>query len=201
VPLDAAAGSKITVSAADTKLNSAADATFSIPGALLTLDKAQGTVGTAVTVSGTGFAAYTAITIKIGNYQFLSQALSDSFGKFTYTLTVPGIAAGSAAVSATDGTFGPPATGTVASAYFVISAAGATVQAQTASISSQLVRIWGYSNGTWSMYDPADAAGSTLTTMASGSGYWVNVNAACTLVYGGYNKALSAGWNLIAAPY
>ena len=199
VPLDAAAG-KITVKAADSKSNSATDATFTVPGALITLDKSQGVVGTTLTVSGSGFAAYTAITVKIGNYQFLSQALSDSSGKFTYVLTVPGIAPGSAGVSATDGTFGPPATGTVASAYFVVSAAGATVQAQTASISSQLVRVWGYSGGTWSMYDPTDAAGSNLTTLAAGNGYWVNVNAACTLIYGGYNKALSIGWNLIAAP-
>jgi len=199
VPLDAAAG-KITVKAADSKSNSATDATFTVPGSLITLNKSQGAVGTTLTVSGSGFAAYTAITVKIGNYQFLSQALSDSSGKFTYVLTVPGIAPGSAGVSATDGTFGPPATGTVASAYFVVSAAGATVQAQTASISSQLVRVWGYSGGTWSMYDPTDAAGSNLTTLAAGNGYWVNVNAACTLIYGGYNKALSIGWNLIAAP-
>jgi hypothetical protein len=60
--------------------------------------------------------------------------------------------------------------------------------------------VWGYSNGTWYLYDPADPAGSDLTTLTHGSGYWINVNADCTLIYGGFSKALTAGWNLIAAP-
>jgi hypothetical protein len=50
------------------------------------------------------------------------------------------------------------------------------------------------------MYDPADAAGSNLTTLVSGNGYWINVNAACTLIEGGFHKALSEGWNLIGQP-
>jgi len=71
------------------------------------------------------------------------------------------------------------------------------ISTQLASISSYLVRVWGYSAGTWSMYDPADVAVSNLTGLTSGNGYWVYVNAACTLVYGGYSYALSPGWNLI----
>jgi hypothetical protein len=47
------------------------------------------------------------------------------------------------------------------------------------------------------MYDPTDAAGSDLASLTSGAGYWVNVNAAITLVYTGYSYPLSAGWNLI----
>jgi hypothetical protein len=189
VPADAAAG-YATVSAADLKLNSAQSATFTVPGAIVSVTPATGAAGTTVSVAGSGFAAYTAVTVKIGNYQFLSQALTDPVGAFTYTFTVPGLAAGSQPVTASDGT-------STASAYFVISATGATVQSQTAGISSQLVRIWGYSGGTWSMYDPADAAGSNLATLTSGSGYWINANAACTLIYGGYSYPLSAGWNLI----
>ena len=189
VPADAAAGFA-TVSAVDQKSNSALSATFTVPGAIVTVTPATGAAGTTVSVAGSGFAAYTAVTVKIGNYQFLSQALTGPVGAFTYTFTVPGLAAGSQPVTASDGT-------STASAYFVISATGATVQSQTASISSQLVRIWGYSGGTWSMYDPADAAGSNLTTLVSGNGYWVNVNAACTLIYGGYSYPLSTGWNLI----
>jgi hypothetical protein len=195
VPADAKSGAA-TVTAADTKTNAADAATFTVPGAIIAVTPATGPVGTQVSVTGSGFAAYTAITVRIGNYPFLSQPLTNALGVFTYTFTVPGLAAGSQSVSATDGTFSPP-TGNVASAYFVIAQTGATVQSITAGINSQLVRVWGYSAGTWSMYDPADAAGSNLATLTSGAGYWINVNAACTLIYGGYSYALSTGWNLI----
>jgi len=154
------------------------------------VNPSQGPVGTSVTVAGSGFAAYTAITVKIGNYQFLSQPLSDVFGTFTYTLTVPGVAPGAQSITASDSM-------STASAYFVVSTAGATVQSQTNGISSYLVRVWGYSGGTWYMYDPLDTAGSNLATLVSGAGYWVNVNAACTLIYGGYSYPLASGWNLI----
>ena len=189
VPADAKAGTA-TVNAADSKTNSATAATFTIPGAVITVNPSQGPVGTSVTVAGSGFAAYTAITVKIGNYQFLSQPLSDVFGTFTYTLTVPGVAPGAQSITASDSM-------STASAYFVVSTAGATVQSQTNGISSYLVRVWGYSGGTWYMYDPLDTAGSNLATLVSGAGYWVNVNAACTLIYGGYSYPLASGWNLI----
>ena len=194
VPADTKAGTA-TVTAADGKTNAATSATFTVPGAVITVNPSQGPVGTQATVTGSGFAAYTAISVKIGNYQFLSQPLSDLYGAFTYTFTVPGVAPGSQSVSASDGNFA--LTSNIASAYFVVQTTGATVQSQTAGISSQLVRVWGYSGGIWYMYDPADAAGSDLATLTSGSGYWINVNAACTLIYGGYSYPLSAGWNLI----
>jgi hypothetical protein len=194
VPADTKAGTA-TVTAADGKTNAATSATFTVPGAVITANPSQGPVGTQATVTGSGFAAYTAISVKIGNYQFLSQPLSDLYGAFTYTFTVPGVAPGSQSVSASDGNFA--LTSNIASAYFVVQTTGATVQSQTAGISSQLVRVWGYSGGIWYMYDPADAAGSDLATLTSGSGYWINVNAACTLIYGGYSYPLSAGWNLI----
>jgi hypothetical protein len=194
VPADVKAGTA-TVTAADGKTNAATSATFTVPGAVITVNPSQGPVGTQATVTGSGFAAYTAISVKIGNYQFLSQPLSDLYGAFTYTFTVPGVAPGSQSVSASDGNFA--LTSNIASAYFVVQTTGATVQSQTAGISSQLVRVWGYSGGIWYMYDPADAAGSDLATLTSGSGYWINVNAACTLIYGGYSYPLSAGWNLI----
>jgi len=181
------------IGAADGNVNSATNAAFTVPGAALTVDPTQGPVATSVTVTGSGFAAYTAITVKIGTYAFQAQPLSDVYGAFTYTFTVPGVAPGSQSISATDTT-------STASAFFVVKTAPATTKIQTASIASQLVRVWGYSDGTWSMYDPADAAGSNLATLASTSGYWINVNAACNLVSGGFHKALSAGWNLIGWP-
>ncbi len=189
VPADAMAG-PATVAAQDLDNNSAVNATFTVPGAYITVTPASGAAGTTVAVTGSGFAAYTAMTVKIGTYQFLSQPLSDAMGNFNYSFTVPGLAPGSQPVTAFDGS-------SLASAYFVISSTGATVQAQTSGISSYLVRVWGYSGGTWYLYDPADAAGSNLATLTAGAGYWVNVNAACTLVWGSHSYALSSGWNLI----
>lgn len=189
VPADAMAG-PATVTAQDLDNNSAASATFTVPGAYITVAPSSGAAGTTVAVTGSGFAAYTAMTVKIGTYQFLSQPLSDAMGNFNYSFTVPGLAPGSQPVTAFDGS-------SLASAYFVISSTGATVQAQTSGISSYLVRVWGYSGGTWYLYDPADAAGSNLATLTAGAGYWVNVNAACTLVWGSHSYALSSGWNLI----
>jgi hypothetical protein len=189
VPADAKAGTAM-VSAADAKNNSATEAAFTIPGAVIAVNPSQGPAGTSVTVTGSGFLAYTAITVKIGNYQFLAQPLTDVFGIFTYTLTVPGVAPGAQSITANDGT-------NLASAYFVVATTGATVQSQTTGIASSLVRIWGYSGGTWYMYDPADLAGSNLATLTSGAGYWVDVNAAGTLIYGGFSYPLIAGWNLI----
>jgi len=182
-----------TIGASDGNVNSATVATFTVPGAGITVNPSQGPVATSVTVTGTGFAAYTAITVKIGTYAFQAQPLSDVLGAFTYTFTVPGVAPGSQSISATDNT-------STASAFFVVQQAAATTQSQTASISSQLIRVWGYAGGTWSMYDPTDAAGSNLATLTSGNGYWIDVSADCTLISGGFHKAMSAGWNLIGWP-
>ena len=183
-----------TIAAADGNSNSATPATFTVPGAAISVSPTEGPVATSVTVTGSGFAAYTAITVKIGTYAFQAQPLSDVYGAFTYTFTVPGVAPGSQSISATDAA-------STASAFFVVQEAPATTQTQTTSISSCLVRIWGYSAGTWSMYDPTDIAGSDLTTLTSGSGYWIKTNADCTLVYGGFHKALSGSdWNLMGWP-
>jgi hypothetical protein len=66
-----------------------------------------------------------------------------------------------------------------------------------ASISTQVVRMWGLSAGTWTMYDPADTVGSDLTSLTAGGGYFIKVNNACTLTSGGFTYNLVAGWNLI----
>jgi hypothetical protein len=40
--------------------------------------------------------------------------------------------------------------------------------------------VWGYPNQAWKFYDPTDAEGSTLTTFASGGGYWIKTIGAAT---------------------
>lgn len=189
VPADAARGPN-QVTAADGKGNAALAATFTVPGAAISVSPAEGPVTTSVAITGTGFNAYTAITIKIGGYTFLNQPLSSAIGDFTFTITVPGVAPGSQVISASDGT-------STATTFFVVKEAPPTVQSALAGISSYVVRVWGYYNGVWQMYDPADPVGSTLTTLTPGRGYWINVNAACTLIYSGFSYALSSGWNLV----
>jgi hypothetical protein len=193
VPAAAVVGAN-TITAADTYTNSALNATFTVPAAAITVSPVEGPAGTTVTVTGGGFQAYTAITLKIGTggsfYQYQTQPLADALGAFSATITVPGLAPGSQSIVAGDGTNN-------VTAFFVIKSAPPTVASALAGIASKLVRVWGYSDGTWSMYDPADAAGSNLTTLTAGKGYWINVSEAVTLIYGGYSYALSAGWNLI----
>ena len=48
------------------------------------------------------------------------------------------------------------------------------------SLSSSLQVSWGYSNQSWKVYDPNDPAGSTLTQVCPGEGYWIKVNRAGT---------------------
>ncbi|MBM3157276.1 MAG: hypothetical protein FJ004_08330 [Chloroflexi bacterium] len=190
VPAAAAVGANQITANDGATGNAATPVTFTVPGAAITVSPTEGAAGTSVTVTGSGFAAYTAITMKIGTYTYMTQPLSDALGAFSGTITVPGLAPGAQSITASDG----PNT---VSAFFVIKTAPPTVASALASISSKLVRVWGYSGGTWSMYDPADAAGSNLTALTAGQGYWINVSEAVTLIYGGYSYALSAGWNLI----
>ncbi len=61
--------------------------------------------------------------------------------------------------------------------------------------------VWAYPNQTWQVYDPNDAAGSTLTTMQAGMGYWIKMTSAKTLDLSGTapssSLTLTSGWNLV----
>jgi hypothetical protein len=61
--------------------------------------------------------------------------------------------------------------------------------------------VWAYSNGAWKVYDPNDTAGSTLTTMQAGVGYWIKAAAKNTLYVSGSTPSssiqLGSGWNLV----
>jgi len=190
VPNVPAAG-KYSIYARDANSNEAVLADFTVPGAAITVSPASGVALDTITVTGTGFKPYWGITVSIGGYNFPQQVFSDVLGAFTFSGQVPGLAPGAATVvAATDNT-------STATTFFTLNAGTPTVKSIVTPIASQLVRVWGYSGGTWYMYDPADAAGSNLLTLTPGAGYWFNVNAACTLVYGGYSYPLSVGWNLI----
>jgi hypothetical protein len=191
VPAAAVVGAnQITANDGVAKGNVATPAVFTVPGAAITVSPTEGAAGTTVTVTGSGFAAYTAITMRIGTYTYMTQPLTDALGAFSGTITVPGLAPGAQSITGSYGVNN-------VSAFFVIKTAPPTVASALSGIASKLVRVWGYSGGTWYMYDPADAAGSNLTGLTAGNGYWINVSEAVTLIYSGYSYALSAGWNLI----
>jgi hypothetical protein len=48
-------------------------------------------------------------------------------------------------------------------------------------ILSNVSVVWAYINGQWVYYDPNDVAGSALTTLTIGNGYWIYMTAAATL--------------------
>ncbi len=70
----------------------------------ITLDKTQGIAGTTVTITGTGFAASTAITATFNNSAVaLSSSITNTTGGFVVTFTVPTAATGSYNVQVTAG--------------------------------------------------------------------------------------------------
>ena len=178
------------VSGSATPCNTSEAKTFTIPGAALTISPASGPATTTATLSGTGFRPYWPVVVSIGGFALPQQALTNAVGAFTYTFAVPGLAPGVAVIMAEDGL-------NTITTFFTITAAPVSISNQLAGINTVLVRVWGFFGGQWQMYDPADTAGSDLATMTAGRGYWINVSAPTTLIYGAYSYALTSGWNLI----
>jgi hypothetical protein len=90
-------------------------ATFAVTSAI-SLNPTNGNVGTTITVSGTGFAASSTITVKYdGTVQTTSPATvaTDAYGSFSASFAVPASVYGSHTVQATDGTNSATATFTV----------------------------------------------------------------------------------------
>jgi hypothetical protein len=188
VPITAAASN--TVGAADINGNVAANKAFLLGPQKITIDPVSGAVGTKVTVTGVGFqplSALTALTIGGANVLPATPVTTNSLGKFTTSITVPGLAQTAQTVMAT-------VLGVNASTFFTITAAPATIDVQLASISSNLVIVWRYQAGNWTYYDPTDPV-KTLNSLNRNDGFWVKVSAACTLTYLGNSIALDEGWN------
>jgi len=189
VPATATTGPN-SLSAAGTLGNVAEDATFTVPGASISVSPGEGGPGEAVTISGNGFAGYAAITVTFGSYPLPITPLASPFGVFELATTVPGVAPGSQVVQASDG----PSTATT---FFVVKKAAETVQTALASIMDDLDIVWDYAGGDWLFYDPDDVEGSDLTGLVAGTGYWVKVTKDVTLIYGGHQYDLVTGWNNI----
>jgi hypothetical protein len=191
VPATAAASN--AVGAYDNLGNQPPAVTFTLAPASISISPTSGAVGTDVTLTGKGFLPQAGLSaLTIGGVTVLPTAaiVTDTVGQFTATFSVPGLAVGAQTVGATVG-------GVNVTAFFTITSSGASASVQLKSISAQLIRVWGYSNGTWQMYDPTDTVGSDLASLTAGSGYFVNVTAPCQIVFGGNSTNLVAGWNLI----
>jgi hypothetical protein len=49
-----------------------------------------------------------------------------------------------------------------------------------ASIHGKYISVWAFVDGSWRVFDPANAGFSDLTTMEPGFGYWIDATEACT---------------------
>lgn len=198
VPSNVTPNTIVYYKAQDTKGNSSIPGALTIPPARVEVSPTSGSVGSSIKITGAGFLPSTGVTaVTMGGVTLIAgQAIvTDSQGRFTVTATVPGLAVGGQAVSATVGT-------TTASTAFTITAGGAapvTPTIATANIASQLMIMWTYDGATqtWQVYDPTPGATSDITAMNAGQGYWVKVSENCSLVYGNKTYNLYAGWNLI----
>lgn len=197
ITVPANAPDSANVGASDIAGNVAPSKQFLLGPAKITVSPVSGPVLTVVTVNGMGFQPQSAVTdLRLAGGPVLPQTpvVTDTIGKFQCTFTVPGLVEEAHAVTAT-------VQGVTASTFFTITPAAVSVETQTASISGKLVRIWGYTGGTWHMYDPATPALNDLPALQSTDGYWFKVSEGCTLVYGGFSKVLSASdWTLVGWP-
>jgi len=195
VPLTA--GAVNLVGAFDILGNAAVTKTVTLKSPVLTLNPTSGLPGNSTTLSGVGFQPYSGLDeLRFGNVNILpGGVLTGEAGNFTAMFTVPGLPPGSYIVNVR-------VAGVALAAWYTINQSNVMptpvepafpVEQYLDGISDKLIIVWGYSGGQWQMYDPNDTLGSTLTGMASGSGYWIKVSDNCTLS----SRQLTKGWNLI----
>jgi hypothetical protein len=117
---------------------------------------------------------------------------------------------GSHAIAVHPGNVGAPArtstTLSLSSGWNLVSlplqqAANASAASLLSGIKGACEVVWAYSNQAWQVYDPNDTAGSTLTSMQAGMGYWVKMTSSEKLSVSGTAPStsvqLSAGWNFV----
>ncbi len=177
----------------------------SVPTASLSASLSSGPAGTVVTLSGSGFKAFSTVSsLTIGGVDSRPAPVpaTDGDGELTTEVMVPQLATGSHAISVTIAS-------TTASSNFSVTAASTDsgVQSGVADaigtpVGDNLVRVFNFNNATkaWTFYDPdpdlADA--NTLSNVATGSVYWIKVTADADVTLNGTSRSLYAGWNLVS---
>jgi len=126
------------------------------------------------------------------NISPIPTVFADGLGNITATFMVPSSAGGAHLITATVG-------GIAATTLYTNSGTSPTVASGFNSIAGKYSIVWTFDAATqsWKLYDTAAGATSTLTNLTRGQGFWVQVSADCTIVYGGNSYPLKAGWNLI----
>lgn len=196
VPLTA--GPSNVVSASDHLGNIGAAQLFTLNSPGLSLSPTSGIAGTRVQVHGFGFEPLSGVQdLRINNVPIPAPGLiTSSTGTFIADFEAPAVSSGGYIVTATvaDVTrtmnftiFAPDVWGDADDGLAV------PVLTALSTVSDDLIRVWGFSDGVWRMYDPTDPTGTTLFGLVSGRGYWVKVSRDCTLIF----RNLSAGWNNI----
>ena len=189
--------------------------THEIPRATVTISPTSGPTGTEVTITGAGFKTYSTVsTLDIGDIDVRPAPIpsTDSEGGFTAKVLIPQANTGSQSVQAKVSNTVAATTYTVTKlaptatpAPVVASQAPADALAALISNDDNLQRVWHFDPSAqsvapdfgWFLYDPRPvfAAANSVTEIASGKFYWVNVREAQTAVLGGVSRSLFAGWN------
>ena len=182
-------------SAYDALGNVATAIKFTVSAAAISLSPVDGAIGTEVTVTGAGYLPSSPLTaLTIGSAPMLQgrTILTDTYGAFTATLTVPGLATGAQTVLASIG-------GSSRTAFFSVTAAPVTVSTALASVSGKYTKVWSFDAATqaWQLFDTAAPAVSDLTSLTRGQGYWIESTEDTSIIYSGNTYALVEGWNLI----
>ena len=212
VPLDAGIPSDNLVKSSFSYTPSGGSATtvtntvsHSIPTASLSASLSSGPAGTVVTLSGSGFKAFSTVSsLTIGGVDSRPAPVpaTDGDGELSTEVMVPQLATGSHAISVTIAS-------TTASSNFSVTAASTDTGVQSGvadaigtPVGDNLVRVFNFNNATkaWTFYDPdpdlADA--NTLSNVAAGSVYWIKVTADADVTLNGTLRNLYAGWNLVS---
>ena len=177
----------------------------SVPTASLNSSVSSGPAGTIVTLTGSGFKAFSTVsTLTIGGVDSRPAPVpaTDADGELSTEVMIPQLATGSHAISVT-------ISSTTASSNFSVTASSTDTGVKSGvadaigtPVGDNLVRVFNFNNATkdWTFYDPdpdlADA--NTLANVASGSVYWIKVTADAEVVLNGTSRSLYAGWNLVS---
>ena len=212
VPLDAPIPSDNLVKSAFSYTPSGGAATtvtntvsHSVPTASLSTSASAGAAGTKLTITGSGFKAYSTVTtLTVGGVDARPAPVpaTNGNGELSTEIMVPSLAVGSHAISITIAS-------TTASANFSVTSTGISAAASDAigdaigtPVGDNLVRVFAFDNATkdWSFYDPSPdlADANTLANVAAGSVYWIKTLEDATVALNGTDRALYAGWNLVS---
>jgi hypothetical protein len=204
-----------TVTGASSATTNVTGVTHEIPRATVSINPKSGPTGTTVTIVGEGFKTYSTLSaLELGGIDVRPAPVpsTDSEGSFSTTVVVPQSNSGSQSVTAT-------VASTVATDTFTVTKLAATATpspvvaaeapadalATLINNNDNLQRVWHFDPSAqdvapdygWFLYDPRPvfAAANSVTEIAGGKFYWINVREAQTAVLGGASRSLFAGWN------